>query len=527
MVKKVLTVLLVLLAVVPLTVWGTSRANVNAAIRTWFWDFDEATHTLTISGTGKITDFNSLYENLSDLMPWYDVRDQIEEIIIESGITVIGSHAFYGTAAKSVKIPNTVTEIGDYAFYECTNLNAVKMPDSITEIGGHSFYNCSKLEFLTLSNSLKVIDNYAFYNCTSLKEITFPNSLININERAFWNCTGLTHITIPGSVRSVGDSAFTGCAATVIFNEGLEMIGKTAFCDILNETLIIPDSVIEIDQYAFSNCKNLTKVVTGTNLVKIGSETFKGIKSLTSVDFSKSQNLQSIGASSFQGTNITSAIIPDSVTNIGDSAFSRCAHLTELKLPRNLTAIKGWTFAYTAIESVYIPENVLSIEDHAFCDCTDLKKIVIPHNVTNINGVYAFGNCKSLTAVDISGSDLTIASMTFEGSKKIDHVHIPNGFEASDYAGKYGLPKNESYYFKIGPGGKCPSALCPFRDDGAVVGDVSGDGKLNNTDIIMLGRSYMEGIASKFLAIADMNGDGKITNADIIMLGRYYMSLIT
>ncbi|MBD5146812.1 MAG: hypothetical protein HDT21_13030 [Ruminococcus sp.] len=86
------------------------------------------------------------------------------------------------------------------------------------------------------------------------------------------------------------------------------------------------------------------------------------------------------------------------------------------------------------------------------------------------------------------------------------------------------MPEDESCYFRIDSDGKCPAAYCPFRDGDKATGDVNGDGKLNNTDIILLGRAYMAGDGAKYLSVADINNDGRITNADIILLGRLYMT---
>ena len=309
------------------------------------------------------------------------------------------------------------------------------------------------------------------------------------------------------------------------FSEGLETIGEGAFRRIANTKLTLPDSLTTIGKEAFSGCDNLAEVVTGENLITIGDNAFDPnyVKSLTSIDLSKSQKLSTIGAYAFTGTRLTEIIIPDSVTNIGDYAFDDCSNLVNVKLSDNLTSIGNAAFRNTPIASIEIPDGVKTIGSDAFKRCKNLTKIVIPHSVISL-GSAAFFECTSLTAVDISGESLTLSGSDVFRPCPITHVHIPKRVPVSYFAGSYSLPADESCFFQIGADGKCPAAYCPFRDGDKATGDVNGDGKLNNTDIILLGRAYMAGDGDKYLAVADMNNDGRITNADIILLGRLYMT---
>ncbi|MBD5146810.1 MAG: leucine-rich repeat protein [Ruminococcus sp.] len=496
MIKKVFAVILVLTVVVPLTVWGMSGAKVSAAT-----GYKLEGNVLTITGTGDMDD----YWSLSDI-PWYNDKDKIRAVVISSGVTSIGDRAFKGFTVMDVTIPNTVTRIGDSAFENCTSLYSITMPDSVTQIGKNAFNGCSAMMSITLSKNLEAIP-----------------------ERAFYKCSKLNEITIPGSVKSLGYEAFLYCSnLKVNFNEGLETIEDRVFGGlyssyqgITNSEVVIPDSVTSIGEKAFTSNTNITKLTTGKNLKTIGNSAFSG-NVITTIDLSRSTKLETIGEEAFGWSGFTSIVIPDSVTTIGKSAFRNCDNLTSITLPKNLTSISPWTFFADELTSIEIPSKVEKIGETAFYS-TNLTKVVIPPSVIEI-GKNAFQYCHDLKALDISSNPYLALNSNAFGDTSLNHIHIPASRDSSIYRGQYGLPADESCYFQIGSDGKCPAAYCPFRDSTGTVGDINGDGKLNNTDIILLGRAYMAGDGDKYLSVADMNGDGRITNADIILLGRLYMT---
>ena len=117
----------------------------------------------------------------------------------------------YNGNGGDVVIPNGVTRISDYAFYECKNLTSVVMPENIISIGRYAFHGCESLISVEIPNSVKSISNNAFYNCYSLTNITIPDSVKTIGRRAFYNCYSLINITIPNSVMYIGEDVFERC----------------------------------------------------------------------------------------------------------------------------------------------------------------------------------------------------------------------------------------------------------------------------------------------------------------------------
>ena len=171
---------------------GKCGENIN-------WSLNDG--VLNISGSGKMTDYDS------------------------------GKSPFcFRTDIKSVVIGSGVTSIGSTAFYECDNLTSVTIPNSVTSIGVGVFVHCSSLARITIPSSITSIDKGAFFGCTSLKSVTIPGSVTSIGEQAFLGCFSLTSIIIPNSVNSIGELAFYDCyrLTSVTIPQSVTQIGKEA-----------------------------------------------------------------------------------------------------------------------------------------------------------------------------------------------------------------------------------------------------------------------------------------------------------
>ncbi|MBE6573110.1 MAG: hypothetical protein E7652_01815 [Ruminococcaceae bacterium] len=219
----------------------------------WFY----GDNTLVISGEGKMGDYGD-----DDIAPWTKYNKEIEEIVVEEGVTSIGGSAFYHcTGLTSVMIPDSVTSISDSAFYSCERMTNVAIPDSVTSIGGSAFSWCTGLTSVTIPDSVTSIGGSAFYHCTGLTSVTIPDSVTSIGDGAFYSCESLTSVTIPDSVTSIGDEVFSSCDSltSVTIPDSVTSIGSFAFshCDSLT-SVTIPDSVTSIGGWAFYDCDSLT-----------------------------------------------------------------------------------------------------------------------------------------------------------------------------------------------------------------------------------------------------------------------------
>ena len=238
-----------------------------------------------------------------------------------------------GEEIEVLNIPEDVTSIGNYAFYECSGLTSVTIPNSVTSIGSSAFMYCSGLTSVTIPNSVTSIGNLAFYNCSGLTSVTIPNSVTSISTSAFYGCSGLTSVTIPNSVTNIGGNAFSGCS------------GLTS--------ITIPNSVISIGDEAFYNCSGLTSITIPESVTSIEFGTFSGCSGLTSVTIPNS--VTSIGTCAFEDcSGLTSITIPNSVTSIGSEAFDECSGLSSVTIGSGVTSIGGNAFRDCKLHNVLV-----------------------------------------------------------------------------------------------------------------------------------------------------------------------------
>ena len=177
------------------------------------WTLDAA-GTLTISGSGKTWDF--IDEDWNANAPWYDVslRLRIKKVVVEKGITYVGTWAFYDCSEMtSVSLPTTLETMGASVFMDCTSLTSVTIPDGVTFISGDFFWGCTSLKSVTLPDSLWETGGCTFMYCTSLTSVRLPATLLSISWQMFKDCKSLTSLTIPRSVVNVMQDAFSGCTA--------------------------------------------------------------------------------------------------------------------------------------------------------------------------------------------------------------------------------------------------------------------------------------------------------------------------
>ena len=226
---------------------------------------------------------------------------------------------FHGCKLNTIVIPNSVTSIGNYAFYDCSDLTSITIPNSVTSIGYSAFSGCSGLTSITIPNSVTSIGEWAFLNCSGLTSVTIPNSVTSIDFGAFSGCSGLASITV-----EEGNTKYDSrdnCNAIIDSNTN-ELINGC-------KNTIIPNTVTSIGRRAFSGCSGLASVTIPNSVTSIGDMSFGGCSGLTSVTIPNS--VTSIGGSAFYGcSGLTSITIPNSVTSIGISAFFGCSGLTSV-----------------------------------------------------------------------------------------------------------------------------------------------------------------------------------------------------
>ncbi len=263
----------------------------------------------------------------------------LSSITIPSSVISIEGNIYVGTFANCYGL--TSVYISDLEAW--CKISFINYDSNPLYFAHHLYLNGEEVKDIIIPNTVTSIGDYAFFGCTSLTSVTIPSSITSIGESAFKGSTSLTSVTIPSSVTSIGEYAFSGCTGlTSVYISDLEAWCKISFGFASNplsyahhlylngeevKDLIIPNTVTSIGKYAFRGCTGLTSVTIPSSVTSIWYNAFSGCTSLTSVTIPSSVTY--IDGSAFAGcTGLTSVTIPSSVTSIGGSAFQNCSELT-------------------------------------------------------------------------------------------------------------------------------------------------------------------------------------------------------
>lgn len=420
--------------------------------KTFTSTFDSTTGTLTIYGEGNMPCYGS------NVKPeWTKYSGQAKNLVISSGITSVGSFAFYGFSELTyVQLPWSVKKLGSYSFGECPKLleytaasdisigsyafskctslkkattkSSTKSSSNITStIGAFAFEGCTSLEIYDIPDTTTEIGESAFQGCTSLKELLIPDTVTSIDDTAFFNCSSLEDINIPESITTINAGVFQGCSSLPSINipENITEIGDQAFsgCTAI-ESVSIPETVENIGDSVFSNCTSLTTVELPDDITTLGDGMFSGCTALQSIEIPES--VTNLGDGTFTGcTKLESVNIPEGVNNIGNSLFDGCSNLTSVEIPDSVGAIDSYAFyECTSLENVVLSEGLTEIGSCAFAECSSLQSVIVPESVTTL-GMGAFMNCSSLDEVNFTNNAISIEDEAFAGCTALESIEIP------------------------------------------------------------------------------------------------------
>ena len=313
----------------------------------------DGSYTLTISGDGAMADYTIITENkvMHTTAPWKDFDADIKRVVIEPGVTNIGSHAFFMcNNLESVSIPEGVTTIGDRAFWQ-TSLKNITIPASVTQIGSNIkevFYQCYDLESITVAN-----DNTAYRSV----------------DGVLYTADGTTLIQYP---QNKADTSY-------------KMI----------------DEATKIDFLAFNYTQNL-QTIDFNNVTEFANKAVYGNQALQEIVL---KNAASLGDQAFSGNReVTSVLLEKAPTTVGKSVFSSCTNLTSVTLPDEMQELSAGMFAFcTALKTLKFPAQLESIGDSCFDQAGLAGDLVIPKSVKKI-GFVAFRNCHGLTSITVEGN---------------------------------------------------------------------------------------------------------------------------
>lgn len=478
----------------------------------------------------------------------FEECDALTYITLPDGLTTIGASAFYGCdALESVTIPESVTTIGDWAFYNCCALTSITLPDGLTSINARVFTSCISLASVTLPKSLTSIGADAF-NCTALTEIVIPEGVTTIGAGAFSYCSNLESATIPGSAASIAGNVFNCCTSltSVTITDGVKSLGNQMFfgCEKLT-SIALPDSVTSIGWDTFASCTALTEITVPESVTIIRGSAFHGCTALETVcyggtldqwssisigtnndDLLRATIIYTGGSITTSGTcgkrlkwtlntdglltisgegamtdyngadmpwyayreQTTAIEISESVTTIGNHAFSGCVNLESVVISEDMTSIGNAAFyGCWSLAEVILPDGVTSIGEYAFYACASLVYIEIPDGVTSINR-FMFADCTSLMCVTIPASVKIIGFSAFLRCTNLATVYYSGSTMQWRNVGDDG--ENDALFSAkiistgnvIVDDGFCGENLTwAMTNDGLLT--ISGEGEMNHYDV--------------------------------------------
>ena len=419
---------------------------------TWKIDNNEV---LTISGTGRIPDYNDPSSGGNNTAPWYGYAYQIKKVVLGSGVQNIGNNAFAGCYGMTdITIPDGVTSIGDSAFDWCSALTEISIPGTVSSIGDSAFYGCSALTEISIPSTVSSIGSYAFSGC-ALREVEIPQGITSIQTRTFQYCTQLTKITIPDSVTSVEICAFDNCPVLkTVYYGGTEAQWEGMHVDnyagnnsaLLDATLYFE---MQYQRIAAGSCGgNLRWSLMEDGVLKItGSGAMPDYSSASDAPWYR------------YGSRIKEVRVGANVTKIGENAFRRtgvqkvvfCAKETgSTDAP---LVLGDYCFAYCdSLNEIQFGNRVIVPGDSVFVSCSGLTGVTVPGTVKldkSFNGEGCgygmFSQCPNLTKATVECS--YVGPYFFEGCYKLTEVRFtdPNVQFYSLDNDNYGHPFHANY----------------------------------------------------------------------------------
>ncbi len=377
----------------------------------------------------------------------------------DGSVTAIAPYAFEGVMVTELVIPDQVESIGVGAFQGCDALVTVTLPfvgDTVNDAENTYFGYVFGVDNAALSANLKkviitggtTLAESAFDGCATLTTIELPATLKTIERYAFRGCTELIGIVIPAGVERIGGGVFASCPnLTSVTVDGENEIYKSVQnCIIQKEDGILvagcngaqiptDGSVTKIAAGAFEGT-GITSVIIPAGITSLGDGTFKNCAALESVIFEDGSLLESIGADTFAGcVSLTSFTVPTGVTAIGEGAFAGCTAMTEIIVPfvgNTLGGTENTHFAYIfGVDNTALPEALKTVvitggeklPAGAFDGCATLTEITLPATLTGI-GDHAFRGCAALTAIEIPASVTSIGNAAFNSCSSLATVTV-------------------------------------------------------------------------------------------------------
>ena len=386
--------------------------------------------------------------------------ENLESVVISNNISRVYGKTFYEcTNLKTVTFGKKTTYLSESLFYGCTALESVYyggtlkdwcsiyistetgnplayadklylngelvpaelvIPDTCSNIGQYAFYGASFIESVVLPPSITSVGDSAFQGCINLKTINIPAKVKRINSNAFESCNNLTSINVDAK-----NEYFSSDSDGVLYNKDkTELIqypiGRK------NTDFVVPDTVETIGSYAFYNCKNLSKITLPQSIKRIEEYAFNGCASLTTINVTDS--VEYVGGYAFNNSGyyndranwdngflyLNTLLIAAEEKNVA----------SDCKLYSKTTLVASNVFYSFDITSISFNDKLKYINDSAFQGCAKIKSINLPKSLVTV-GKYAFRSCAGVECLTLNYGLSEIGWYAFDGLKKITEIYIP------------------------------------------------------------------------------------------------------
>ncbi len=334
--------------------------------------------------TKNIYDYN--FQNTKKIEK-ITIKETVEDIGIPTGF------AMNAQGLKEVVFENSdkITKISESAFDCCYALEGFTIPQNVTEIGYRAFALC-RFNSIEIPDKVEIIGAYAFFKCSNITSVVIPDSITSIGEYAFKGCSNLKNVKLPDKYYLIGEGVFdetqyTGNEDDFVITEDGDLVQYRG----TDTEVVVPEGVARIGS-AFAGNKDITSIILPDSLLYIEENAFKGCSGLTKI------------------------VLPDSLEYISENSFNGCSSLTEINLPEGLTYIPVNAFyGCSSLVEINIPDTVLEIRTNAFNGCCKIKELVVPDNVETIQSRAFAGMCglEKLT-VPFVGRNRDVETDTYE-----------------------------------------------------------------------------------------------------------------
>lgn len=362
----------------------------------------------------------------------FEGNDKVTEITFEKGskVKTISKSAFKDCKQlESIDLPDTVTSIGSEAFKNCTALIGIDLPSSVTEIGYEAFYGCIEFTGVALNEGLVSLGEDAFEECLNLARLSIPKSLVEIGPNAFYNCSKLTSIECNSNPNYFVENKI------LYHNTSTNKKEIVLSLDASITSIEISDPAVErICENAFYRNSKVTKIVVPSTVTEIENGAFSGCTAVTDVELPFIGNtLDSTSGFKTVFNDATSNIINIKInqgTKVIEGAFKNLKTVKKIELPNTITVVASSAFEECSalVEITNLPTNLERIYSSTFKGCKELKADIILSLINkNLKVIdkLAFANCQQLTEINIPDNVISLGAGVFSGCSKLQSISLP------------------------------------------------------------------------------------------------------